>query len=45
MGNRARQINLVDALDLTCGAHQLKFGADYRAIYLDKVPYTDVESP
>ena len=37
--DRARQINLVDALDLSAGAHQLKFGTDYRAIYLDKNPY------
>jgi hypothetical protein len=38
--DRARQIDLVDALNLSVGAHQLKFGVDYRAIYLDKVPYT-----
>lgn len=38
--DRARQINLIDALNLTGGRHELKFGAYYRAIYLNKTPYT-----
>jgi hypothetical protein len=37
--NRARQVNLVDDLDWSAGAHELRFGVDYRAIYLDKVAY------
>jgi carboxypeptidase family protein/TonB-dependent receptor-like protein len=32
--NRTRQANLVDDLTVSEGAHQLKFGADYRAIFL-----------
>ena len=36
--NRARQINFVDDLEHTKGTHQLKFGADYRAIFLDVTP-------
>jgi carboxypeptidase family protein len=35
--NRTRQLNLVDDLSFTLGAHQLKFGGDYRAIFLDNV--------
>lgn len=38
--DRTRQINLVDALNLNAGRHEFKFGADYRAIYLDKMPYS-----
>jgi hypothetical protein len=37
--NRSTQLNFADDLDLTRGAHQLKFGADYRAIYLDLRPF------
>lgn len=37
--NRTRQINLVDDLNREAGAHQLKFGADYRVILLDKTPH------
>jgi hypothetical protein len=37
--NRTKQINIVDDLSLTLGAHQLKFGADYRGIFLDNVPF------
>jgi hypothetical protein len=37
--NRARQVNVVDELDWSVGAHELKFGGDYRTIYLDKVAY------
>ena len=33
--NRTKQLNFVDDLSFTMGAHQLKFGADYRAIFLD----------
>jgi hypothetical protein len=33
--DRTRQFELADDLSLTSGAHQLKFGADYRAILLD----------
>jgi TonB dependent receptor len=38
--NRTRQLNFVDDLTWQLGAHQLKFGGDYRAIWLDKTPYT-----
>jgi hypothetical protein len=37
--NRTRQLNFVDDLSWSLGTHQLKFGADYRAIYLDKKPF------
>jgi hypothetical protein len=33
--NRTRQANFTDGLAATRGLHQLKFGADYRAIFLD----------
>lgn len=36
--NGTKQLNLVDELTLTTGVHQLKFGADYRAIFLDVNP-------
>ncbi|MGB2678533.1 MAG: TonB-dependent receptor [Candidatus Acidiferrum sp.] len=36
--SRARQLNFVDDLAWTVGSHQLKFGGDYRAIYLDMNP-------
>jgi hypothetical protein len=32
---RTRQLNFVDDLSYVVGTHQLKFGADYRAIFLD----------
>lgn len=38
--NRTRQINFVDDLTIGMGAHQLKFGGDYRTIFLDRAPYT-----
>jgi hypothetical protein len=38
-GNRTRQFNIVDDLLWTFGQHALKFGADFREIYLDKVPF------
>ncbi len=37
--NRSTQLNFADDLALTRGQHQLKFGVDYRAIYLDVRPY------
>ena len=37
--NKTRQINLVDDLDLGLGTHQLRFGVDYRVIFLDKIPH------
>ena len=37
--NRTKQLNLVDDLSFTFGAHQLKFGGDYRAIFLDSAPF------
>jgi hypothetical protein len=37
--NRTRQINFVDDISIGIGSHQLKFGGDYRDIFLDKVPY------
>jgi Carboxypeptidase regulatory-like domain/TonB-dependent Receptor Plug Domain len=36
--NKSKQLNFVDDLSFTVGAHQLKFGGDYRAIFLDNVP-------
>ena len=36
--NRTKQLNFVDDLSFTIGAHQLKFGGDYRAIFLDHSP-------
>jgi len=37
--NRSTQLNFADDLTVTHGTHQLKFGADYRAIYLDVRPF------
>ncbi|MGC2356948.1 MAG: TonB-dependent receptor [Candidatus Acidiferrum sp.] len=39
--NRTKQLNFVDDLSFSLGAHQLKFGGDYRAIFLDHVPAKD----
>ena len=36
--NRSKQLNFVDDFSFTLGAHQLKFGGDYRAIFLDHSP-------
>jgi Carboxypeptidase regulatory-like domain/TonB dependent receptor len=36
--NRTRQINFVDDLEHTQGTHQVKFGMDYRGIFLDATP-------
>jgi len=36
--NRTRQSNFVDDLSWSLGVHQLKFGWNYRAIYLDTQP-------
>ena len=37
--NRTQQINIVDDLAVEVGAHQLKIGGDYRAIFLNKRSY------
>ncbi|MGH9697831.1 MAG: TonB-dependent receptor domain-containing protein [Candidatus Acidiferrales bacterium] len=37
--NRSTQLNFADDLTVVRGTHQLKFGTDYRAIYLDVRPY------
>jgi len=37
--NRSTQLNFADDLSLVRGTHQLKLGADYRAIYLDVHPF------
>lgn len=37
--NRNQQWEIVDDFLMSEGAHQLKFGADYRANYLDAIPY------
>jgi len=36
--NRGRQLNFVDDFSATVGRHRLKFGGDYRAIFLDTTP-------
>jgi Carboxypeptidase regulatory-like domain/TonB dependent receptor/TonB-dependent Receptor Plug Domain len=36
--NRTRQLNFIDDVAVSVGTHQLKFGGDYRAIYLDTTP-------
>jgi len=36
--NETKQLNFVDDLLFTINAHQLKLGADYRAIFLDATP-------
>lgn len=37
--NRSTQLNFADDLGLVRGSHQLKFGVDYRAIFLDVRPF------
>jgi len=37
--NRSTQLNFADDLAVTHGTHQLKFGTDYRTIFLDLRPY------
>jgi len=37
--NRTKQLNFVDDLSWNAGTHQLRFGEDYRVIYLDSNPY------
>jgi hypothetical protein len=37
--NRSTQLNFADDLTVIHGTHQLKFGTDYRTIYLDVRPY------
>lgn len=36
--NRATQLNFVDDLAITVGKHQVKVGADYRAIFVGRTP-------
>jgi hypothetical protein len=36
--DKTRQFNAADDLDRVVGSHQLKFGTDYRAIFLDAAP-------
>jgi Carboxypeptidase regulatory-like domain/TonB dependent receptor-like, beta-barrel/TonB-dependent Receptor Plug Domain len=38
--NRTRQMNFAEDLSFTLGGHQLKFGADYRGIFLNLAPNT-----
>jgi hypothetical protein len=40
--NGSTQLNFADDLNVSRGVHQLKFGADYRAIFLDLRPYQSV---
>jgi hypothetical protein len=37
--NRTRQLNFVNDVSWLLGVHQIQFGADYRAIFLDQAPY------
>jgi hypothetical protein len=39
--NKTKQLNFVDDLSLASGPHQWKFGADYRAIFLNLNPARD----
>ncbi len=34
--NQTRQVNVTDSWDIAAGSHQLKFGGDYRVIFLDE---------
>lgn len=36
--NRTTQLNFLDDMTVSVGTHQMKFGGDYRAIYLDAIP-------
>ena len=36
--NRTRQLNFVDDLSVSVGTHQIKFGGDYRDIFLNAAP-------
>ena len=40
--NQSTQLNFADDLNVSRGVHQLKFGVDYRAIFLDLRPYQSV---
>lgn len=42
--NRTRQMNFADDLSFTKGRHQIKFGGDYRGIFLDadSAPFRDI---
>ncbi|MHB8527254.1 MAG: TonB-dependent receptor [Candidatus Acidiferrales bacterium] len=39
--NRTKQLNFVDDLSWSHGAHQLKLGGDYRAIFIDEKPFAN----
>jgi hypothetical protein len=39
---RTRQFNLADDLDSVVGSHAMKFGVDYRALFLNTVPASTV---
>ena len=41
-GGRTRQLNFADDLDVVKGSHALKFGADYRALFLRTTPASTV---
>jgi hypothetical protein len=41
---RTRQFNVADDLDISVSSHALKFGADYRALFLDVNPASDTFS-
>jgi hypothetical protein len=46
--NRTKQFNVLDDLTLATGRHRLKFGGDYRSIWLDvtlSTPHATYESP
>lgn len=40
--NRSTQLNFADDLAVVRGVHELRFGGDYRAIFLDLRPYQSV---
>jgi len=40
--NRSRQLNFADDFGITLGSHQLKFGADYRQIYVNLRPFSSL---
>jgi len=39
--NETKQLNFADDLAIAVGVHQLKFGGDYRGIFLDRNPFQD----
>ncbi len=40
--NRTKQVNFVDGVTFTVGAHQLKFGGDYRGVFLNTDPFKNL---